>query len=299
MKFRKAYIEITNRCNLSCDFCPKTSREPVFMDDALFEIICAQLKGRSQRFYLHVMGEPLLHPRLPSFLDICATHGHHVTIITNGVLLTQQGEALVLKPALKQLSVSLHSCNSQSSGNTLHAYFGAIKDFVAKAAIRPELVVQLRLWNKGSADLTFQSMMFRIIQETFELPFPLLDQLKIQRSFMIGKNLCIDSVALFEWPSLTNKDYGAVGTCYGLRKQCAVLADGTVTACCLDNNGTLSLGNIRQRPLMEILSGKRATAIRKGFERGVVVEELCRKCSYRLRFKPDGAIDRPIRALCA
>ena len=127
-------------------------------------------------------------------------------------------------------------------------------------------------------------MMFRLIRETFDLPYPPEDQLKIKRSFMIGKNLCIDSAAQFEWPSLANKDYGDVGTCYGLRKQCAVLADGTVTACCLDNNAALCLGNIWQRPLMEILSGKRAVAIRKGFERGVVVEELCKKCSYRLRF---------------
>jgi MoaA/NifB/PqqE/SkfB family radical SAM enzyme len=284
MKFRKAYIEITNRCNLSCDFCPKTLREPLFMDEALFETVCAQLKGRSQRLFLHVMGEPLLHPRLSSFLDICAKYQHHTTVITNGVLLSQHGETLVSRPALKQLSISLHSCISQSTNDSFQAYFDAIKDFVDTAAIRTDLVVQLRLWNKGSADPSFQAMMFRIIQATFGLPFPPEDQLKMKRSFMIGKNLCIDSVTSFEWPSLDNKDYGEAGTCYGLRQQCAILADGTVTACCLDNNGVLGIGNIRQRPLMEILSGERAVAIRKGFERGVVVEELCRKCSFRLRF---------------
>ena len=25
---KKAYVEITNRCNLACSFCPKTKREP-------------------------------------------------------------------------------------------------------------------------------------------------------------------------------------------------------------------------------------------------------------------------------
>jgi radical SAM protein with 4Fe4S-binding SPASM domain len=82
---------------------------------------------------------------------------------------------------------------------------------------------------------------------------------------------------------------GEAGTCLGLRKQCAILADGTVTPCCLDGNGELALGSAKVTMLADILSGPRATAIRQGFERGVVVEDLCRRCTYRLRFTPDEA----------
>ena len=37
--------------------------------------------------------------------------------------------------------------------------------------------------------------------------------------------------------------------------------------------------------LEDILAGPRATAICRGFERGIAAEELCRKCGYARRFQ--------------
>jgi MoaA/NifB/PqqE/SkfB family radical SAM enzyme len=285
MKFRKTYIEITNQCNLSCGFCPKTSRKPLFMDDALFDSVCKQLTGLSEQLFFHVMGEPLLHPRLPAFLDICESYGHRVHVVTNGLLLAKLCTTLAAKPALRQLNVSLHSCAGQSNGADLRTVLAAVKLFIDTTAEGPGPIVQLRLWNKGAADPAFQRAALGFIEETFNLPHSIEERLSVRRSFMLGERLCIDSTEPFEWPSIDNKDYGGRGTCYGLRKQCAVLADGAVTACCLDNNGILNLGNAGERSLSDILSGDRARAIREGFERGFIAEELCRKCSYRLRFK--------------
>ena len=61
---KKAYVEITNRCNLSCAFCPKTKREARTMTAEEFTRILDRLCGRVSYVYLHVMGEPLLHPQL-------------------------------------------------------------------------------------------------------------------------------------------------------------------------------------------------------------------------------------------
>jgi hypothetical protein len=284
MKLRKAYIEITNQCNLSCSFCPKTDRKPLFMDEELFNSLCRQLAGVCQWLHLHVMGEPLLHPRLPEYLDICSRHGHRVNLVTNGTLLAKFGGELVAKPALRRLSVSLHSLPETSSERECAEYWRTIKECAEAAASRDDCIVQLRIWNKKPGESPVRSMILNSVRETFGLSFPLEERLLSQRSFMLGKSLCIDSIEAFEWPSLAGKDYGEAGTCLGLRRQCAILADGKVTACCLDNNGALDLGAAKDRPLMEILQGKRATEIRKGFEQGAVVERLCRRCSYRLRF---------------
>ena len=69
-----------------------------------------------------------------------------------------------------------------------------------------------------------------------------------------------------------------------LRRQAAVLCDGTVVPCCLDHEGDIPLGNLFRQSLDEILAGDRARAIYEGFSRRVAVEELCKRCGYARRF---------------
>ena len=52
--FKKVYIEITNICNLECDFCPKTKRKPKFMSIDMFSNILDQIKPHTDYIYLHV-----------------------------------------------------------------------------------------------------------------------------------------------------------------------------------------------------------------------------------------------------
>lgn len=66
---KKAYIEITNRCNLRCSFCPGTKRAPRTMTPAEFDLVLERLTGQVEYVYLHVMGEPLSHPQLAELLS--------------------------------------------------------------------------------------------------------------------------------------------------------------------------------------------------------------------------------------
>lgn len=66
-KFKKIYIEITNVCNLSCDFCPKTNRELKFMDKKSFQHIVNSVKSHTDYVYFHLMGEPFLNENIKSF----------------------------------------------------------------------------------------------------------------------------------------------------------------------------------------------------------------------------------------
>lgn len=61
-KFKRMYIEITNICNLSCSFCPKTKRKMEFLSVDNFKIILEKIKPYTEYIYFHLMGEPLLNP---------------------------------------------------------------------------------------------------------------------------------------------------------------------------------------------------------------------------------------------
>lgn len=55
--FKKAYVEITNICNLSCDFCHGTKRTPHRLTAAEFNCIMQRLKGHTEYVYLQSVCE--------------------------------------------------------------------------------------------------------------------------------------------------------------------------------------------------------------------------------------------------
>ena len=73
--------------------------------------------------------------------------------------------------------------------------------------------------------------------------------------------------------------------CHGLRRQLAVLCDGTVVPCCLDGEGRIPLGNLLAQPLDEILAAEPARSIAAGFALQKRLHPLCRRCGYAQRFR--------------
>ena len=81
--YSRAYIEITNTCNMHCSFCHGTSRAPKQMSLGEFARITANLRGITEYLYLHVLGEPLSHSMLPIFIEHANRCGFKVAITTS------------------------------------------------------------------------------------------------------------------------------------------------------------------------------------------------------------------------
>ena len=73
-RFKKVYIEITNVCNLKCDFCPAETRSFGYMSVIDFRKIIEEVKPFTNYVNFHLKGEPLLHPELGKFLEICSIY---------------------------------------------------------------------------------------------------------------------------------------------------------------------------------------------------------------------------------
>ena len=70
--YKKIYVEITNACNLSCDFCIKNKRKLKFMSEDEFKIILEKIKNHTEYLYFHVLGEPLMHPKINEFINLAS-----------------------------------------------------------------------------------------------------------------------------------------------------------------------------------------------------------------------------------
>ena len=104
----KAFLEITNVCNLACHFCPKTARAPHSMTEVEFEHLTDRLVGWVRYLYFHLMGEPTTHPLLAHFAYRARAKGFRPMLTTNGTRLAASGEELLLAPFHK-ISISLHA----------------------------------------------------------------------------------------------------------------------------------------------------------------------------------------------
>lgn len=276
---KRAYVEITNICNLSCVFCPGTRREGRTLTPEEFRRIALRLRGHVRYLYLHVMGEPLLHPRLEEILSIAGDLGFRVCVTTNGTLLDRRGDALLAAPALHKVSVSLHSMEGNGAGE-LTDYLSVCWDFARRAAGRG-VICALRLWNSGGADRR-NGEILRFLADRLGA-FPLDLPQPRAGSWRLGERLYLEQAEKFDWPDLEAPE-AEVCFCLGLREQIAVLADGTVVPCCLDHEGDIALGNLLDQDLEDILGGPRARALYDGFSRRRPSEELCRRCGYARRF---------------
>ena len=276
MRFRKVYLEISNICNLSCRFCPGTKRAKKALTEEELAVLLPKIRPYTDYLYFHLMGEPLLHPKLERFLEMAGSHGFKVILTTNGTLLKRMQEMLLASSALHKINISLHAFEANDLAVSFEEYLADCFAF-GKASAGKKLVVY-RLWNQGG-----ENKQNTQILDTMHTFFP-GDWVKERLGTRIAERTYLEYGDKFDWPDLSVPEGSSRGFCYGLRDQLGVLCDGTVVPCCLDHEGDLALGNLLTQDMEEILNSSRAKAIYEGFSSREATEELCRKCGYARRF---------------
>jgi radical SAM protein with 4Fe4S-binding SPASM domain len=284
-KFKKIFVEITNCCNLSCNFCHRSQRPPAFITTAAFAETLQSIDGWTDHVALHLLGEPLLHPELPQLLNNCHQQRLQVNLTTNATLLASVRKVLLSSPALRQINFSLHSYDVKAADGKFDAYLDEILDFVDEARRILPLFLSLRLWNLSEKACSDGNRQIRQRLESF-FGLDLPSALTPGQGFRLAPRVFLSQEEAFNWPHAQVLDLGERGTCRALRDHIGIHVDGTVVPCCLDAEGDIPLGNIRTSSLAAILASSRVTSIRQGFACRKLVEPLCRRCTYRQRFLP-------------
>jgi radical SAM protein with 4Fe4S-binding SPASM domain len=245
------------------------------MDLSLFEKAARESLPLADQVYLHVMGEPLLHPDIARIIEFCASITLPVAVTTNGTLLAEKGEIL-LAQSVRQVNISLHAHDTQYIAEK-------ILPFVFRALdVRPDLYINLRLWDLDSFDDRSSEPVVQLLENNFNVTITRSASPDRKGQILRGR-VYLHRDTVFAWPGSADTEE-TEGFCRGLGTHCAILADGTVVPCCLDREGTLALGSIARERLRDIISSPRAAAMKAGFDAGKLVEEQCRRCLFCRRF---------------
>jgi len=283
-RFKKIYIEITNVCNMNCSFCKPNKRENLFMKKEQFFNVIKEIRNYTNLIALHVKGEPLLHPELEEILEICEKNSILVNITTNGTLLKEKIEILKKSKALRQLNISLHSIekNSRYKKSTAE-YLKEIFESVKILENKP--FISYRLWNlKDISDNIANKEILTLLEKEYGIE-NLVEKAKINQFIELDEKIFVNQDIEFTWPDLELEEINKEGTCMGLRNQVAILSNGDVVPCCLDQNGDIKLGNIYEEKFEKIIFSEKSLEIIKGFESNKLIHKLCKTCGFIKKFE--------------
>lgn len=266
MRFKKIYIEITNACNLNCPFCIKNKRKINYITLDNYKLIISKIKNYTKEIYLHILGEPLLHPDIINFIEYADKEGLLVNITTNGYLIKN----LQNNNKIHRLNLSLHSYNEIYKID-INTYLDNIFETIDN--IKDKTFISLRLWVNNQNT----KYILNYINKRYHTN---IESLQDNSKTKITSNLIIDTFHEFIWPDLNNNYYNEIGTCKGLIDHIGILSDGTIIPCCLDTTGIINLGNIYNEKINNILEKDIVKEMIDNFKKNHKCQELCKHCSF-------------------
>lgn len=281
VKFKKIYIEITNKCNLKCSFCTKDNVSMREMTPQEFEHIIKKIDSYTDYLYLHVKGEPLLHSSFKEILEICKKYHKQVNLTTNGTILHKKLDILMKNKVVRQINISMHSEHALRE-KYLEDILYVTKELLEKTNIQ----IVYRYWALHPHQLlkTYEKEIDKILTY-FSLPPSKKQEIIEKENIILCNHLYLNKEQEFVWPKDSTAEKTDVGTCYGTRNHIAILVDGRVIPCCLDSSGIITFGNIFTEDFTSIIQNKRFVSMKENFQNKKVIEPFCQKCTYRFKFK--------------
>lgn len=312
----RLHIELTSFCNFSCEFCPdsRMQRKRGFMDFDMLKDILSEVKeeGIAKSVFFHVMGEPLLYPKLLDAISYAKGKDISTCVTTNGGLLTTEYLNNMAQAGLSTIILSLQTPDKDSfrlrgvNSISFDEYSERIKaiaqeviknksinlriDFLSSPLRRliipiakevsisdtsAKLRAHLKLWaEKILKDTPLENRLTDVVK-----------QIKKAKSFkensiLITDNLSFHTRIVGDWAThFNNKIVKArFGYCPGIQENFGILWDGGYTFCCTDFDGRTSTHNYKDTPIKDYLSHEMVQDIVRGFNRFKVIHPYCRQC---------------------
>jgi sulfatase maturation enzyme AslB (radical SAM superfamily) len=302
------FMEVTNRCNFDCVFCPsgisERPRQNMDRDVAIDLIDQLQALGFDKRLYFHVLGEPLLHPEIFDTVDHAAEAGMTPILLTNGGALTDETVQNILGSKTSELVISMQTINRPSyealrktplswdtylsriqaamvaaksqNGCTFRVSMGIKK----KNALHPEELFFTEYESIGQIKASIVDIFSQVRECDLTAVFSELDAGEIEDSppAKITDRLALSVKPMGNWRRIWREELTTSGRCQFFGKEMAVLSNGNVTFCHLDYDGRTKIGNINETSLFDIIGAPAFAQTRQAFLSGEAVAAGCEHC---------------------
>lgn len=310
LPLKRLHLELTSYCNYSCAYCPDgiMARPRGFIDLDLARRVIDEVArdGIAEWIFCHLMGEPMLHPKMEEVIRFARERGLRVCVTTNGSLLSSDRARSLVESGLSRLVISLQHPRSQEFDDR-QGRGGSYAGYVVRIAEAAREVLR-----NGSGTVLHLSILCTPFQRVLfpengvttltttkqlrrEVAFWLTQIVgeadpKFIRKFRswgwairnVSPRFMIETKPAADWAGPYRADGQVVparfGSCHGLTEQIGVLWNGDIVFCCSDFEGKTSPGRIGEVRLRDFLRSREAEAVADGFRKMRLVHPHCRIC---------------------
>lgn len=270
-------LEVTNACNLHCINCPHRDmrRRIGFMEMEIYKkVIDECVKLEVDDIYLSGIGEPTLHKSLVDMVAYAKTSKvARLALYTNATLLTPQLSEGLIERGLDELYVSVDAATNET--------YNKLRPPSRLAVVEDNLRNLIKLRNEMKSTKPQVTVKFikkpenvgemRLFKRKWR---GLADEIYI--GFAHNWGGAIDG-GKSEWQGNVKRN-----PCTMIFRFLNILWDGRVSLCCLDSEGEVILGDVKETSVKETWCSKRLQEIRQAHLDGNFDKTpLCDKCSFR------------------
>ncbi len=229
------YVEPTNVCNLSCDFCPQSlddykerANYHQHMPLALFSRLMDEIRQMQVKsLKLYFFGEPLMHPEIGEICRLAAPVCERVELTTNLIPLTPAKAQAIMSSGIHYIRISWYGVDEQRVRDGLKLLWSM------KTPSSPHIAV-------------------KVLKEEDKPSNVACDEIVVERLHTIGS----DFVHLRSYEE--NKR-----VCPYPFYNLIVKANGDVVPCCVAWETSLNVGNVHHQTLAEIWQGEPLARIQR------------------------------------
>jgi radical SAM protein with 4Fe4S-binding SPASM domain len=286
------FVDPSSVCNFRCKFCPCGGANKEFwspekrvsiMPYELYRKIIDDLTefpGKLKTLRLYKEGEPLVNKRLPDMIHYARKKGvtQKIDFTTNGSLFDCDTALAITDAGVDRINISVEALDEagyeQISGVKLNyrEYLERLR-FLYHNKNGCHIFIKISdLGLKGHSEQEFYDMFADICDE-----IAVEHVSSVWPEFEVDENLkSTDQLDIYGGP-MAKRDTAQV--CPYLFYSLCVNSDGTVSACLMDWNHQLLIGDLKCQSLLEIWNGQRLREMRENhlmFQRSIY--HTCRNC---------------------
>lgn len=273
-------IDVTSQCNHACVFCAnqKLPDRTRMSPDLIRRVLQEAFDNGVTECGLYATGEPFLIKDLDEHIGLAKKIGYrYVYITTNGAAATPERAKAAVDAGLDSIKFSIHA----GTAETYHKIHG--KNDFARVMANLEWVARYR----KTSGKQFRIYVTMVISDLNRHEVDLLRQLTTPHIDEWDPHLLTNSCGTMP----ENNDIGYIepenirgrnksGTCFQPFKSFTVTPEGLVSACVLDYQNALIVGDLRKNTLAEIWDGPVYREFRRRHLEGRTKGSICHNCIY-------------------